>query len=139
MRKITFTSIFVILCLMLTACTSAPSETNVWEHALYTEDTLLGEGDKTFYAEVKVGDNSVTFTIATDEATVGEALIENELVSGEQGPYGLYVKSVNGMEADYDKDKSFWAFTRDGEQLLTGVDGEEISDGAHYELVYTKE
>ena len=64
--------------------------------------------------------------------------MENELVSGEQGAYGLYVKFINGIEADYDKDKSFWAFTKDGEQLLTGVDGEEISDGAHYELVYTK-
>jgi len=137
MRKLKLTSLFVIICLVFTACSSTPSRADVWENALYTEDTSLGEGSKTFYAEVTAGDKSVTFTISTDKATVGEALIENEIVSGEQGPYGLYVKLVNGIEADYDKDKSFWSFTKEGEQLLTGVDGEKISDGAHYELVYT--
>ena len=128
MKKLTFASLVVIICLVFTACATAPSDTDLWENALYTEDASLGEGGKTFYAEVK----------ADDADTVGEALMENELVSGEQGAYGLYVKFINGIEADYDKDKSFWAFTKDGEQLLTGVDGEEISDGAHYELVYTK-
>ena len=46
--------------------------------------------------------------------------------------------TFNGIEADYDKDSSYWAFTKDGESLMTGVDGEKIEADARYELTYTK-
>ena len=51
----------------------------------------------------------------------------------------MYIKSVNGVQADYDVDQAYWAVYQDGEYLMTGVDSTEVSDGAHYELVYTKE
>ena len=49
-------------------------------------------------------------------------------------PYGLYVKFVNGIEADYDNDQTYWALYKSGEYMLTGVDTTVISDGEHYEL-----
>ena len=70
--------------------------------------------------------------------TVGEALEEHGLVSGEEGPYGLYIKKVNGITADYDIDQSYWSFNKNGEYMMTGADKTEIENGAHYELVYTK-
>ena len=69
---------------------------------------------------------------------LGDALIEHNLISGENGPYGLYVKVVNGITADYDINQSYWSLSKDGEYLQTGVDVTEISDGEHYELTYTK-
>ena len=33
---------------------------------------------------------------------------------------------------------SIVAFTKNGEMMMTGVDGTAITDGEHYELVYTK-
>ena len=49
MKKLTFASLVVIICLVFTACATAPSDTDLWENALYTEDASLGEGGKTFY------------------------------------------------------------------------------------------
>ncbi len=110
----------------------------VWTNALYTEDKTFGEGTKAIKVEVKADDVSVTFTINTDSETLGDALFEHSLIEGEKGPYGLYIKKVNGIEADYDKDQTYWLLTKNGEYMMTGVDSTNISDGEHYELTRTK-
>ena len=38
------------------------------------------------------------------------------------GAYGIYVKSVCGAIADYDKDKTYWALYTDGEMSFVGAD-----------------
>ncbi len=136
-KLISFLLLITIMCLSFCAC-GGELENNVWETATYTEDTELGNGAKTVMLEVKAEDKSVTFTINTDKEKLGEALVEHDLISGEKGAYGLYIKVVNGITADYDEDQSYWAITKNGESVMTGVDGIEISDGEHYELVYTK-
>ena len=77
-------------------------------------------------------------TIKSNKQTVGDALKEHNLIDGEMGAYGLYVKSVNGITADYSVDNSFWSFTKSGEYMTTGVDVTQFSDGDKFELVYTK-
>ena len=107
---------------------------------VYTEDTELGEGAKTVY--VKVVDNNaktITFTIHTDEKFLGDALVANNIVKGDEGQYGLYITHVNGLEANYDTDKAYWGFYKNGEMMMTGVDSTEFSDGETYELKYVKE
>ena len=88
--------------------------------------------------EVKVEEQSVTFTIHTDADTLGEALLEHELIAGEDSQYGIYVKTVNGILADYDIDKSYWGFYQNGEYLMSGVDTTAIVGGEHFEIVYSK-
>ncbi len=114
------------------------NNTGVWENAVYTENTTLGTGKNTLTVTVEADGKSIDFTIKTDKTVVGDALKEHKLIDGEEGAYGLYVKVVNGIEADYDKDQSYWAFNRDGEAMLTGVDSTEFKDGDSYELVRTK-
>ena len=113
-------------------------ETGLWADAVYTEDKEFGEGAKTVICEVKAEDKTVTFTVKTDKKTVGEALIEHGLVEGDEGPYGLYIKKVNGMLADYDVNQCYWAFYIDGEMAMSGVDGTDITEGVTYQLVYSK-
>ena len=113
-------------------------ETALWADAVYTEDKEFGEGAKTVICEVKAGDKTVTFTVKTDKKTVGEALIEHGLVEGDEGPYGLYIKKVNGILADYDINQCYWAFYIDGEMAMSGVDGTDIAEGVTYQLVYSK-
>lgn len=120
------------------------SETNenvkagLWENAVYLSDTEFGGGSKKLSVEVKAGDQSVVFTIHTDEATVGAALIENNLIAGDVGDYGLYVKTVNGITADYDVNQSYWAFYIDDEYASSGVDTTDISEESSYRLEYSK-
>ena len=140
MKKTITSALAAALALVFILCfaSCASDLAKVWENATYKEDVTLGEGAKTAVIEVKVGDNKVTFTVKTDKDTVGEALLEHGLISGDPGPYGLYVKTVNGMTADYDVDQSYWALYINGESAMVGVDGAEIAEGSVYTLEYTK-
>ena len=137
--KITISILFaLILCLCVASCNKTTLQTdNLWQNATYTEDTELGSGEKTLYVDVVAEDKIVKFTIKTDKETVGDALFEHKLISGENGAYGIYVKTVNGIYADYEKTKSYWAFNKGGEYMQNGVDSEKFEDNAQYELVYT--
>ena len=110
----------------------------IWQDATYVTDTELGEGSKTFTFKVVVEENSVTFTINTNAETVGAALLELGLIEGESGTYGLYVKKVNGMTADYDIDMTYWAFYENGEYAMSGVDTTPIAEGTVYSFVRSK-
>lgn len=130
--------LFAAVCSLLISCGQPKTYKDLWDSALYVNNTTFGDGEKNLMVEVIAEEKSVIFTLKTDAETVGEALLEHELISGEQGTYGLYVKQVNGMTADYDIDQSYWSFTKNGEPLMTGVDGEKFSSGDRYELVYMK-
>ena len=137
--KITLSVILLVaLALTAIACTSAADPKELWDDATYTSDREFGNGAKTITVKIEVGENSVTFTLHTDKDTVGAALMEHDLIAGDQGQYGLYLKVANGITADYDVDQSYWAFYIDGETALTGVDGAAAEEGVVYSLVYTK-
>ena len=103
------------------------------------EDTVLGKGETTFYFVVVDGEGKETkFEIHTDKLTVGDALLEVELIEGEEGAYGLYVKKVNGITADYDVDQTYWAFYINGEMAMTGVDATNVEAGATYSFKVEK-
>ncbi len=112
---------------------TAPVESNVAESL-----TQLGEGEKTFVFEAVDKDGSkTTFSIKTDAETVGEALLENKLISGTESEYGLMVDTVNGIKYDYNADKMYWAFYINGEYAQTGVDSTPASDSGTYSFIAT--
>lgn len=128
------------LTLGMTACGAAGIEkTGAWETASYTADTEVGQGAKTMTLIVEADGQKITFTVHSDAETVGEALLANDLIAGDQSEFGLYVKAVNGITADYDADQTYWSFNdKDGNPLMTGVDATPFSDGDSYALVKTK-
>ena len=88
---------------------------------------------KTFtFIVVDPDGNETTHEITTTAKTVGEALLAEELIAGEEGPYGLYVKTVGGITLDYETDGKYWAFYEGEEYGLTGVELTDITDGATY-------
>lgn len=103
------------------------------------DTTVLGQGATVFDFVVVDKDGKETkFEIRTDKKTVGEALLEVKLIEGEDGPYGLYVKTVNGITADYDADQTYWAFYINGEMAMTGVDKTDVEAGASYSFKVEK-
>ena len=137
LNSLTLIALALAFILCLAACNKVDS-TGVWENATYLNDMTFGNGAKTINVEVKAADQSVTFTIKTDKNTVGEALLEHGLIAGEEGQYGLYVKVVNGITADFDVDQSYWAFYINNEYAMSGVDTTAITEGETYQLVYSK-
>ena len=73
-----------------------------------------------------------TYEITTEADTVGKALLAEELIAGEDGPYGLYIKEVAGIPLDWDTHGKYWAVYVNGEKALTGVDSITATDGAVY-------
>ena len=116
-----------------TVTTTAAADTVTTTTAADTTPTRLGLGQTafTFEAEDKEG-NKTVFEILTDEETVGAALINLNLIAGEDSQYGLYVHTVNGTTVDYDKDGKYWAFYIDGEYAMTSVDLTDIAAGSTY-------
>jgi len=99
----------------------------------------LGKGAAKFTFSVVDGDGKETlYEIATDADTVGDALLDLGLIEGEEGQYGLYVKKVCGITADYDKTGTYWAFYIDGEYAMSGVDTTTITPGATYSFKVEK-
>lgn len=150
MKNVKLCSILLLLVLSLSIVFTGCGEKEVTEtdktnvssvgDSVYSSDTELGEGSKTVY--VKVTDDqkqTITFTIHTDEEYLGKALLNNGIIKGNDGQYGLYITQVNGLEANYDKDKSYWGFFKNGEYMITGVDQTKFEDEETYELVYVKE
>ena len=103
------------------------------QETVSSEVQVVGEGSTVFPFSVVDKDGNVTnFEIHTDKTMVGEALVDLGLIEGENGDYGLYVKKVNGITADYDTDGVYWAFYINGEYAQTGVDVTEIKEGDSY-------
>lgn len=109
-----------------------------WESAVYLSDKEFGNGAKTLKITVKAEGQAVVFTLHSDKETVGAALLEHGLIAGEEGPYGLYVKTVNGMLADWNVDGTYWGFFRGTEYMSTGVDTTAFADGDQFTLEKTK-
>lgn len=137
----------LILCMMLiaamavltTGCNDKVSQEATASTSVVDENKVLGEGETQFMVTVVDKDGAETpFEIHTDKETVGEALLECGLVEGEEGPYGLYVKTVNGIVADYDTDGTYWAFYINDEYATTGVDATAITEGDTYSLKVEK-
>lgn len=128
--------LILVTVMLFAACnTNKVDAEGRWADAIYLNDTEFGEGSKTVNVTVKAGDDEITFTIHSDERYLGDALLEHGLIDGDQGEFGLYVKKVNGILADYDIDKTYWGFYKSGEMMMVGVSGAEFADGDSYELV----
>ena len=127
----------LLMLFVLVACADV-DKTGDWETATYVRDTKLGQGEKTITVKVVADGQELTFTLRTDKENLEDALVEHKLIDGDPSAYGLYIKKVNGIVADYDVDQTYWNFTKNGELMMVGVDGAEIADGECYELTRTK-
>ncbi len=136
-------SLSLILCCVLiaamalfaTGCEADNNDINADANVGQTSGdvTVMGEGETVFdFSVVDKDGNKTKFEIHTDKTVVGEALLELGLIAGDNGDFGLYVKTVNGITADYDVDQTYWAFYINGEYAMTGVDKTDIVPGDSY-------
>ena len=141
MKKQTRSKISLLLALLmllasvtLTSCRQPTPTEELWADAIHTEDKELGEGEKTFALKVTAGEKSITLTVHTNEKTLADALLALNLVEGKNDQYGLYIKKVNGILADYDVDNYYWSLLVDGKTSFVGASGVDVNDGASFEF-----
>ena len=134
MKKLLAMMLAFLLILCAAGCSSIGGTTPEEEPVVRDGDTI-GTGSKTFAAQiVDLDGNEISFTVKTDKTIVGEALQELGVLKGEEGPYGLYIKAVNGKTLDYEKDGAYWAFYVDGAYATAGVDETDIVETSVYLL-----
>ena len=130
------------MALVTTGCsgTKATQSESTSQLELPVKDgAVLGEGETSFDLLIIDKDgNEVHVEVRTDETILGDALLGLGLLEGEEGAYGLYIKSVNGIRADYDKDGVYWAFYVGDEYATGGIDTVEIEAGTSYVLKVEK-
>ena len=96
------------------------------------------QGEKTFTLVITHKDGSTKMeTFTTDAEKLGPFLEEKEIIKGEEGPYGIFIKEVEGEKAVYEEDNAYWAFYVGEEYASLGIDQTPIEDGVTYKLVYT--
>ena len=137
MSRLTLLLLALVMTFSFVACADV-EKTGAWESATYTSDKEFGKGAKTVTVVVSAEEQSLTFTIHTDKATLREAMDEHQLIGGTEGPYGLTLEVVNGREAKFNSG-SWGCINKDGTATPTGIDGVLISDGDSYELRKTNE
>lgn len=93
-----------------------------------------GDGtEKTFEVEVIHTDGTKkSFSYTSDQEFLGDVLVEEGLIEGDEGEYGLFVTSVDGEASDFAKDGTWWMLSVNGTQAPVGVSEVPVEDGAVY-------
>ncbi len=138
-------ALFAAMALNLTACTeeetpttdttqqTAVNNTTSGGNSNTEEPLVLGEGATQIHVQVVFQDGSQKiFTVNTDKENVGDALVEVDLISGEEGKYGWFITTIDGEYHKYEDDRKYWAFYIDGEYANTGVSETPITAGGTY-------
>jgi hypothetical protein len=96
------------------------------------------EGSKTVTVTVVHKDGSEkVFTCQTEEEFLGKVLVNENIVVGNYGEFGLYFDTADGEKADWNVDNGWWQVFVGEEAAITGADQIPIADGGTYKLVYT--
>ena len=137
-KRITALVLSLLLVLALSACAHNTVPKDIDPADIKNGDTV-GMGATAMTVEVTDADgNKTTFEVHTDAKTVGAALQELNLIAGDQSDYGLYIKQVLGITADYEAAGTYWAFYIDGQYAATGADMTDINPGSVYSFVVEK-
>ena len=105
----------------------------LWNTAIYIENTEVGSGSKTITVDVVAKGHTVTLTVKTDAANLGEALYALGLTND-----ASFFDVANGMKADWNADQAYWAFYIGETMASYGINDAAISGGEYFRLVYTK-
>ena len=112
-----------VLCIVLIAasvmvCSCKPKE----------EGNVLGTGKTSFTIEIiDLEGKTKTYTVKTDEKTLEDVLVKVGLTT-ETG----YIKTIDGITADWDVDETWWSISVNGEMAETGASEIMVEKDAKY-------
>ena len=95
-------------------------------------------GSKTITVTVVHKDGSEkVFTCATDAEYLGQVLVNENIVVGSYGEFGLYFDTADGEKADWNVDNGWWQVFIGEEAAMIGSDQIPVANGNTFKLVYT--
>ncbi len=94
------------------------------------------DGEKNITVSVAFDNSVKSFKIETDAEFLADALLEEKLIKEDEYKSGFYTY-IDGVRADYNLDKCWWAIYKDGEMQNFGMNEITISDGDEFEIKCT--
>ena len=137
-KVLSLSVIFVLIAAMALCMVSCDVKKDSEDDYVASEEATVKEELTITVTVIDNEGKSEEFKINTKSDNLGDALVMSGLVEGEDGQFGLFIKSVNGLRADYDLDGAYWSVSKGGEMLMTGASETPIADGDSFELTYTK-
>ena len=136
-------AMLLVLVMVLSLCAGGgaeqPEQTTGASQGSSQEGPVEDDGLMEFTVTVIHADgSSKEFAYQTAEKFVGKVLVDNGLIKGNDGPYGMEITEVDGEKAVYNEDKAYWAIFVGDEYALTGIDSTPVEDGGVYKLEYTR-
>ncbi len=77
-----------------------------------------------------------THEVSTDAQYLKEAADTVLKLDGTESEYGFLITAINGVSADYDTDKAYWAIYVNDEYATLGVSAQPVADGDTYKFQY---
>ncbi len=114
--------------------TDASEEIVILLNGTKEEPVVLGEGAVAFLFEVIDPEgNESWFEIHTDQTVLGDALLEQLLISGTDSEYGLMVDTVVGIQLIWtEENPHYWALYEDENYAQVGVSSMTINPETVY-------
>lgn len=91
-------------------------------------------GVKKVTVEINTGETVSEYTVKTKADNLADVLLDNDLVEGDIGEYGLYINAAGGYTADV-ANEEWWCIYQSGEMLMTGASDTPVANGDHFEVV----
>jgi len=130
MGKIAKTRISAIVLCFALIVTSAV----FWSCKEKNEGNVVGTGKTSFTVEITgINGETKTYTVKTDEKTVGDALLKAGLTTDTEAIYTL-----DGITPDWDADRTYWAFYVNGENFYQGAFNAGIDKNNVYKFIVEK-
>ena len=126
-----FAFALALTALLLSSCSAGGIE--LWENAIYTSDSSVGEGSVVFTLTVEAAEKEVDITVKCDGGILGDVLYGYGLINDP-----AFFDVANGIKASWSEDKAYWSFFIGDDFAPVGVDALEVTQGASYKFVYTK-
>ena len=127
--------VFIICAAIL--CLAA---TGLWLLYVNFRPTVI-KGSKTITLDVIYEDSTTeTYTVQTEAEYLEHAVADMEelTIDGTRTQqFGLMILTVNGVEADFNKNGAYWSICLDNIPCNYGISQQPVEDGQHYQLIYT--
>lgn len=121
--------------------TKAAAEDNVNKEESFTFPdgiTILGADNSKYsfiFKAVHKDGKETTFGIRTDKETIGEALVEADLLGGREESTGYVVYTIDHVKHDHNTEGFYWVLYIDGELAEVDVMKTKIENGSTYEFI----
>lgn len=137
-------AIVVLVVLIIAAFNIYKSNSDINNQENVRNNTVVeGKKDASNNKNIKIQvvnrDGSVqNYCVSTDKAVLGEVIKEvtGLAVEGDITATGLFVKSINGIYADYAVDQTYWALYVNDQYGQVGIDSQSVNDGDVYKFVH---